>query len=166
MLIISRVNCHSKFWQCAMEGGEENEQFICCTILKIVLVGKTILVKSKMFRNVCKYELHAMCIFMWLQQLLEMAKAFPCSTRGGGRGGEVFIYSIRAFKHSSIVSIVSIARSASTQDSHSMQFIQWNVNATQLYDSSLRYIHILHTTACVYVFIVHSDCAISKANNI
>lgn len=47
-----------------MEGGEENEQFICCTNLKIVLVGKTILVKSKMFRNVCKYELHAMCIFM------------------------------------------------------------------------------------------------------
>lgn len=31
----------------------------------------------------------------------------------GGVG--VFIYSIRAFKHSSIVSIVSIARSASTQ---------------------------------------------------
>lgn len=39
-----------------------NEQFICCTNLKIVLVGKTILVKSKMFRIVCKYELHSICV--------------------------------------------------------------------------------------------------------
>lgn len=76
------------------EGDEENEQFICCTNLKIVLVGKTILVKSKMFRIVCKYELHSMCVCVYFyvtSTTFRNGKSFLMLKKGVLGGEWVFI---------------------------------------------------------------------------
>lgn len=93
MPIISRVNCHTKFWQSwGKRAIHLLHKFENCSrwqnnFSKVENVSHCLQVRTSLHVCVC------VCIFMWLQQLLEMAKAFPCSTRGSGYLFRVFEYS-------------------------------------------------------------------------
>lgn len=100
MPIISRVNCHTKFWQSCTGGrwGKRTihllHKFENCSrcqnnFSKVENVSHCLQVRTPF--HVC------VCIFMWLQQLFEMAKAFPCSI--GGVGIYLEYSSIQALEH-------------------------------------------------------------------